>query len=80
MPGSSCPQNFITPETVAAGWISVMVALFVLCGIQLLFLGVVGEYVGRVLLMVNGKPQFLVKETYHVEQQADARKDTGKDV
>lgn len=44
------------------GWASLMVAVLLLSGIQLILIGVVGEYLGRVFLTVNRKPQYLVRE------------------
>lgn len=40
-----------------SGWTSVFVAVTLLSGAQLLMIGFVGEYVGRILLTVNGRPQ-----------------------
>jgi undecaprenyl-phosphate 4-deoxy-4-formamido-L-arabinose transferase len=45
-----------------AGWASLMAALLLLAGVQLLILGVVGEYLGRLYLTANGKPQAVIKE------------------
>ena len=39
-----------------------MAAVLLLSGVQLLILGIVGEYLGRLYLTINGKPQFVVKE------------------
>jgi undecaprenyl-phosphate 4-deoxy-4-formamido-L-arabinose transferase len=44
------------------GWSSMMAALLVFSGTQLLVLGLVGEYLGRLYLTANKKPQFTVKE------------------
>jgi glycosyltransferase involved in cell wall biosynthesis len=44
------------------GWGSLMAAVLLLSGVQLLILGLVGEYLGRLYLTMNGKPQFIVKE------------------
>ena len=44
------------------GWSSLMAALLVFSGTQLILLGVVGEYVGRTFLTANKRPQFVVKE------------------
>ncbi|MEZ5384630.1 MAG: glycosyltransferase family 2 protein [Prosthecobacter sp.] len=44
-----------------AGWASLMGALAVFSGAQLLMLGIIGEYVGRAFLTVSGKPQSLVR-------------------
>jgi glycosyltransferase involved in cell wall biosynthesis len=44
------------------GWGSLMAAVLLLSGVQLLILGLVGEYLGRLHLTMNGKPQFIIKE------------------
>src|SRR5712672_1712768 len=44
-----------------AGWASLMAAVMLLSGVQLLILGIVGEYLGRLYLTVNRKPQSVVK-------------------
>ena len=49
------------PET-PAGWASLLVAVLFMGGLQLLFLGVIGEYLGRAYLKLNRKPQFAVRE------------------
>ncbi len=43
------------------GWASLMGALAVFSGAQLLMLGIIGEYVGRAFLTVSGKPQSYVR-------------------
>jgi glycosyltransferase involved in cell wall biosynthesis len=47
---------FSTPP----GWGSLMAAICLLSGVQLLILGIVGEYLGRLYLTANGKPQSIV--------------------
>ena len=54
------------------GWASLMIAVLLLSGIQLILLGVVGEYLGRVFLTANRKPQFLVRQLMRPESRADA--------
>jgi len=46
---------------VQPGWESLMAAITVFSGAQLLMLGLIGEYVGRGFLTVSGKPQSLVR-------------------
>jgi glycosyltransferase involved in cell wall biosynthesis len=46
----------------AAGWASLMVTVLVLAGVQMLALGVIGEYVGRTYININRKPQAIVAE------------------
>lgn len=52
------------------GWASLMIAVLLLSGIQLILLGVVGEYLGRVFLTANRKPQFLVRQLMRPESRA----------
>ena len=52
-------EFFITRQP--PGWSSLMAAMLVFSGTQLLMLGLFGEYLGRVYLTANKKPQFTVK-------------------
>jgi undecaprenyl-phosphate 4-deoxy-4-formamido-L-arabinose transferase len=45
------------------GWTSLMLAIITFGGIQLLALGIIGEYLGRVLLIANGKQQYIILKT-----------------
>jgi hypothetical protein len=44
------------------GWASLSVAVLLLSGVQLMMLGLIGEYLGRLYLTANGKPQSIVKD------------------
>lgn len=57
--------EMITVGTRQVGWSSLMGALAVFSGAQLLMLGIIGEYVGRAFLTVSGKPQSLVRTMIH---------------
>jgi len=48
-----------------AGWASLMAAVLLLSGVQLVILGIVGEYLGRLYLTANRKPQSVVKSVIH---------------
>ena len=67
------------------GWASLMVAVLVLAGVQLIVIGVIGEYLGRMFLAVNRKPQYLVREvirggdgTLRIERPAANTEAAGK--
>ena len=45
------------------GWASVIVALSFLSAVQLVTLGLIGEYIGRIYDQVKGRPLYLVRET-----------------
>jgi glycosyltransferase involved in cell wall biosynthesis len=61
---------FETPR----GWGSVMAGILLLSGVQLSILGIAGEYLGRLFLTANRKPQFIVRE--RVEAGALAKPQT----
>jgi glycosyltransferase involved in cell wall biosynthesis len=44
------------------GWGSIMAAVLLLSGVQLSILGIAGEYLGRLFLTANRKPQFIVRD------------------
>lgn len=52
----------ITNQGPAFGWGSLMAALLVFSGTQLVLLGLIGEYIGRMFLTVNQRPQAVVRE------------------
>lgn len=52
------------------GWASLLAATLLLAGVQLVMLGIVGEYVGRLFITANGKPQYVVRD---VERNALAQ-------
>ena len=54
-------ESFINPET-PLGYSSIIVSIFFFSGIQLIFLGLIGEYLGKVLKNVNQEPQYSIKE------------------
>jgi glycosyltransferase involved in cell wall biosynthesis len=45
-----------------AGWASLMAAVLLLSGVQLVILGIIGEYLGRLYLTANRKPQSVIRE------------------
>lgn len=51
-------------SNLAPGWASIMAVVLFLAGIQLVTLGIVGEYVGKVYDEVRRRPTFVVAERY----------------
>ena len=55
-------RRIVVPD-VPAGWSSIICILLFFFGLILLTLGIIGEYVGNLVLPANGTPQFIVRET-----------------
>ena len=49
------------PE-IPQGWTSVATFIFFFSGVQLLALGIIGEYIGRIFINLNQKPQYIIRE------------------
>ncbi|MDO4976272.1 MAG: glycosyltransferase family 2 protein [Eubacteriales bacterium] len=63
-------RKFTAPAT-QLGWPSTMCAICFFAGINMLFLGLIGEYLGRMFLGMNKLPQYVVREVY---QQKNTKK------
>jgi glycosyltransferase involved in cell wall biosynthesis len=48
------------------GWASIVIPIFFIGGLNILFLGLIGEYIGKIYLEVKKRPLFIVKERYNI--------------
>ncbi|MDY0057888.1 MAG: glycosyltransferase family 2 protein [Methyloversatilis sp.] len=53
------------------GWPTVVVSIMFFSGVQLLFIGILGEYLARVYEEVKGRPPYIVAEVVRGRRQAD---------
>ena len=54
--------RWILGQTVA-GWTTIVASIWALGSIQLLALGIVGEYIGKIYKEVKARPRFIIEET-----------------
>ncbi len=59
-------EKLLIPET-QVGWASTVIVIMIFAGLQLMVLGMIGEYLGRVFLSSNQTPQFAVREAHGFE-------------
>lgn len=54
--------KILLPSYWVTGWTAIFVGIMFMGGIQLLTVGIIGEYIGKVYQEIQGRPQFLIKE------------------
>lgn len=77
---SVCAAIFIFIKKVVhpgidPGWSSIMVAIFFSLGVELFFIGMIGEYVGRTYMHINKEPQYIIREVYGAGSKEKEDKD-----
>lgn len=58
----------LAPRSFEPGWTSIIVVLSLLSGVQLMTLGMIGEYIGRIYDEVKGRPLYLISERIGFEE------------
>ncbi len=61
-------SRFVTKEFVA-GWTSLMLVVLFIGGIQLLSIGIIGEYISRMSANVRNRPLYIVEDTNIKEEK-----------
>jgi len=57
---------------IIPGWTSLAVAVLFLGGVQLLAIGVLGEYIGRIYEEVKRRPLYLVRDSVNFDPRVDS--------
>ena len=60
-------RKLINPN-IAAGWTSIICLMLFLSGLILFVLGILGEYVGDAVMILNGTPQYIERESINIDQ------------
>ena len=63
--------NYILVDRVAPGWTSIVFVTSFFGGLNLLFLGILGEYIGRIYIESRGVPNYIVQETTVDDNDSD---------
>lgn len=66
--------QYLASSIVVPGFASTIIAILILGGAQLLALGVIGEYLGRLHLNVNRKPQYVIR---HLDRSTSLENERG---
>lgn len=55
-------RKFISPQSFVIGWVGIFTAVMFLGGVELITIGIIGEYVGKIYTEIQKRPRYLVKE------------------
>ena len=69
--GAKVLWNWLLHGSTVLGWASTMVAICFFSGLQMLFLGILGAYVGQIALESKRRPYYLVARTLNLDRRED---------
>jgi dolichol-phosphate mannosyltransferase len=58
---------FLPHQYWVTGWTAIFVSIMFFSGVQMLILGIIGEYIGRIFGQVQSRPLYLVKKRINIE-------------
>ncbi len=58
-------------SVLVTGWTSTIVAILFFSGIQLISVGLIGEYVGRIFMSQNKQPQYVIRDTININSDSE---------
>lgn len=61
-------HKLIDPGTTV-GWASTLSIMLIFFGFTLLVLGIIGEYIGEIVLSINNTPQYVIREMVNVKDE-----------
>lgn len=61
--------HWMRSDSLPDGWTTLVILLSVFSGVQLVFLGIIGEYIGSILDEVKGRPHYIVDEKINLSDE-----------
>lgn len=59
---------FLPHQYWVTGWTALFVAVMFFGGIQLITIGIIGEYIGKIYKEIQGRPPYLIKERFNLKK------------
>jgi undecaprenyl-phosphate 4-deoxy-4-formamido-L-arabinose transferase len=63
-------EKFSNPK-IPLGYTSIIIGVVLFAGIQLISLGLIGEYIGRMFLSQNKKPQYTIRKRFELDKEEE---------
>lgn len=58
--------KILNPSHLVSGWAALFVGIMFLGGVQLMTIGIIGEYISKIYLEVQKRPQYLIEEKFNL--------------
>lgn len=58
--------KFYFPQDLVSGWAAIFVGLMFLGGVQLITIGIIGEYIGKIFTQIQNRPNYTIKERLNI--------------
>jgi polyisoprenyl-phosphate glycosyltransferase len=65
--------QFLLYRSFPSGWTTIIILISIFCGIQLVFLGILGQYVGAIFDEVKARPRYIVEQRINFPPRPDPR-------
>lgn len=67
--------KIVLPQNTIIGWTSTITVIVFFGGLQLISLGIIGVYVGKIYLQVKERPLYIIDEKYGFENEKEKEKE-----
>ena len=61
-------EKILHPAGILPGYSSLMAVNLFIGGMIMIMLGICGEYIGRIYISLNSSPQYVIRDTYHLDR------------
>ena len=58
--------GYMSSERLIPGWTTIVALLTLVIGMQFIFMGIIGKYIGYIFMQSKQRPLYIVKETYGI--------------
>lgn len=62
-------QYFFDPGSLVPGWASLAVTMLFFNGITLIFIGILGEYIGNIFEEIKNRPEYVIRNKYNFGEE-----------
>ncbi len=62
-------QYFFEPGSLVPGWASLAVTMLFFNGITMIFIGILGEYIGNIFEEIKDRPEYVIRSRYNFEEE-----------